>query len=362
MLSRHMNKFLRHSYTRVISSHRSFVSAKSETDHIANPTERDPAPFFFNEEVQECLKTLTTVDFKKVFRIRKDNHKLKPPQYKFMTNKQLREAEEAAKRKAETYLQMPPVVKPRTDVSVPLCKDHALLNHNSAKYVFTDITFGLNDKDRFVVIRETDGTLRHATWQERDRIVPIYFPKPGRELVKSKMFEGEHLTSLLNRKEYEFILDRACVQFEPDDPNYQTITREVYEYVNLEKDFDILRSTRHFGPMVFHLVWTSNIDNLLCEMIETSRIKDAVLLIRLYYKIHPTTKATVDQSEKTDDIEFIMQYARMDSPKSGTIEKLLQSYKELQLEHQIVEEGIKKAHGISPEESVETERSVETEK
>lgn len=111
-----------------------------------------------------------------------------------MTDKQLREAEKAAKRKAEIYLQMPPVVKPRTDPSVPLCKDHALLNHDSAKYVFTDITFGVNDKDRFVVIREPDGTLRHATWEERDRIVPIYFPKPGRELVKSKMFEGEHLT------------------------------------------------------------------------------------------------------------------------------------------------------------------------
>lgn len=91
-------------------------------------------------------------------------------------------------------------------------------------------------------------------------------------------------------------------------------------------------------------------------MIETSRIKDAVLLIRLYYKIHPTTQTAVDQSENTDDIEFIMQYARLDSPKSGTIEKLLQSYKELQLERQIVEEGIKKAHGISPKESVETEK------
>lgn len=138
------------------------------------------------------------------------------------------------------------------------------------------------------------------------------------------------------------------MQFEPDDPDYQAITREVYEYINIEKHFHTLRSTRHFGPMVFHLVWTDNIENLLCEMIERSRIKDAVLLIRLYHKIHPTANSAVEKCKNdSDDIEFIMHYSRLDSSKRGTIEKLLQSYKELQQEQQILDENIKKAHGIS---------------
>lgn len=136
------------------------------------------------------------------------------------------------------------------------------------------------------------------------------------------------------------------MQFEPDDPDYQAITQEVYEYINREKHFDTLRSTRHFGPMVFHLIWTNNIDNLLCEMIEIGRIKDAALLIRLYHKIHPTTKSAVDQCRDTDDIKFIMHYVNLESPKKDTIDKLVQSYKELQQEQQIVAEGIKKAHGI----------------
>jgi len=158
------------------------------------------------------------------------------------------------------------------------------------------------------------------------------------------------LQDLLNRKEFEFILDRACVQFEPDDPDYQAVTREVYERINIERCFDILRSTRHFGPMVFHLVWTSNIDNLLWEMIETSRIKDAALLIRLYHMIHPTTKSAVERCEHTDDAEFVMHYVRLESsPKKDKLQKLLQSYIELQRERQILEEGIKQAHGISSE-------------
>lgn len=344
MLSHRMKNFLRYSYPRTISNCRNFASANVETD----PTERDPAPLFFDKYVQSYLKRLTTLDYSKVFRTRKDGHKLKPPEYKFLTDEQLYEAKQAAKIKAKRYLQMPPVVKQRLDPSVPLCEDLALKDHATAKYVFTDITYGLKDRDRFVVIREPEGTLRHATWQERDRIIQIYFPKPSREIEKPKMFEGEHLKNLLDRNEYIFILDRACVQFEPDDPDYQAVTREVYEHINKEKHFDYLRSTRHFGPMVFHLAWTKNIDNLLCEMIETGRIKDAAILIRLYHTIYPTLKSAVDQYEdKKNYVEFIMHYARLDSPKNSTIEKLLQSYKELEHERQIVEEGIKQAHIVS---------------
>lgn len=342
MLLHHINKFLRHISLRATYSYRNFVSANTETDS----TERDPALFFFDKETQEILKTLTTVNYEKVFRIRQDGHKLKPPQYKFLTDEELQEARKAAERKANKYLQMPPVVKQRLDLSVPLCEDSALQSYDTVKYVFTDITYGLNDRSRLIVIREPNGTLRHANWQERDKMLQIYFPKPGRELRIPKMFKDEYLQSLLTRNKYEFILDRACVQFEPDDPDYQAITRKVYEYINKEKHYNILRSTRHFGPMVFHLIWTSNIDDLLCEMIETSRIKDATLLIRLYHKIHPTAKSAVNQCEDMDDIKFIMHYANLESPKKSTIVKLVQSYMELQQEQQIVSDGIKKAHGI----------------
>lgn len=354
--------------------------------NFTDPIERDPAPLFFNKEVQECLKTLTTVDYNKVFRRRKDGRKLQPPQYKFLTDEELEEATKAAKRRAEKYLQMPPVVKQRVDSSATLCDDAALQSHDTARYVFTDITYGLKDRQRFIVIREPDGTLRHANWKERDRMVQTFFPRPERQLHKPRMFEGEYLRvrtitstsylvslifkkgrkeecshevnvnilrlslqDLLNCNKYEFILDRACVQFEPDDPDYQAVTREVYEHLNAERRFDILRSTRHFGPMLFHLVWTSNIYNLLYEMIETGRIEHAALLVRLYHTIHPTTKSAVEQCEHTDDVDFVMHYVRLELSKEDRIQKLLQSYKELQRERQIVAEGIKQAHGISLE-------------
>ncbi|KAL6261220.1 hypothetical protein P5V15_008745 [Pogonomyrmex californicus] len=345
MLSRYTNKLLCRLCPRAILNCRGFTSATTETDSV----EKDPAPFFFNKEVQEYLKMLTTVDYNKVFRSRKDGHKLKPSQYKFMTDEELQEAIKMAQHRAKRYLQMPPVVKQRSDPTRILCEDAGLQNHCTAKYVFTDITYGLQDRERFIVVREPNGTLRHANWEERERILQTFLPKPGKELRKPKMFEGEYLKDLLSRNEFEFILDRACVQFEPDDPDYQTVTREVYEHINAERRFDMLRSTRHFGPMVFHLVWTNNIDNLLCDMIENCQIEHAALLIRLYHIIHPTTKSAVEQCEHTDDVEFVMHYVRLDSPRKDKLEKLLQAYKELQREQQTVAEGIKQAHGISSE-------------
>lgn len=133
------------------------------------------------------------MDYKKVFCTRKDGHKVAPPTYKFMTDEELQKATKAAQKRAQRLLQMPPVVKQRSDPPLLIAQDPALQGLDSAKFMFTDITYGLNDRHRFVVIREPDGTLRHATWQERDRIVPIYFPQPGKKLQKPRMFEDEYL-------------------------------------------------------------------------------------------------------------------------------------------------------------------------
>lgn len=44
-----------------------------------------------------------------------------------------------------------------------------------------------------VVVRDEDGILRKATWEEKNRINQIYFPRPGRQLKVPKMFEEEFL-------------------------------------------------------------------------------------------------------------------------------------------------------------------------
>jgi hypothetical protein len=53
--------------------------------------ERDPAPIFFNSNVQQLLKKLTRVDLNKVFRPKRYGVPLRAPEYKFLTTEELDE-------------------------------------------------------------------------------------------------------------------------------------------------------------------------------------------------------------------------------------------------------------------------------
>ncbi|KRT79324.1 hypothetical protein AMK59_8453, partial [Oryctes borbonicus] len=249
--------------------------------------ETDPAPLFFNGEVQSILKTLTRVNLNKVYRKRKfGQKKLDLPTYKFATDDQLQQMLKEAEAKTEELLQMPPVLKVRTTRDTILSGDPALEGYDSATYVFTDITFGIRNIDRIIIAREPDGVLRDADWSLRDRVNQIYLPIRGRELKVPLMFQDNYLERLLSKHEYEFILDRSCIQFEPDDPEYQKVTTVTYQHVNDTNSFEILRSTRHFGPLAFFLTWHKDIDNLLLDLLQSSHIEEINTLLQLFGRFH----------------------------------------------------------------------------
>jgi small subunit ribosomal protein S22 len=56
-------------------------------------------------------------------------------------------------------------------------------------YVYTYFSF----KERVIVVRDVNGTLRKATPDERHRMNETYYPRPGRKLRMPHMFEKEHL-------------------------------------------------------------------------------------------------------------------------------------------------------------------------
>lgn len=149
----------------------------------------------------------------------------------------------------------------------------------------------------------------------------------------------------MNREEYEFVLDLACIQFEPTSAEYHDVTETVYSHVNSMKHFDHLRSTRHYGPLVFYLAWNKNIDNLILENIQTERLNDAVLLVQLYHKIHPTA-ASAEAKFDGDELKFIRNFVEKDANMRHQLELAIQSYIDLENAKREVNEGIKKAHGL----------------
>lgn len=222
-----------------------------------------------------------------------------------MTTKQLEEEVRKRYQYAQKSLQMPPVVQVMKDNCKILSKDPALIGLTPYTYVFTDITFGLENNDRLCVIRKPDGTLQEAPYEIKKRACQIYFPIPKRSLTELALFQDDNLKRLMNEKEYKYILDRACCQFEPFEQRFHDITSKVYLHINDNLHFDVLRSTRHFGPMAFFLAWHKIIDDLLLDMIRNDYLKNGVELIVLMYKLNEIKESTdiIDKLYTGDELE-----------------------------------------------------------
>lgn len=107
-------------------------------------------------------------------------------------------------------------------------------------------------------------------------------------------------------KSYLIILNKACLKYEPNDSEFIRVTHRVYEYINEAKDFDVLYSTRFFGPMVFYLCWFKKLDNFMAHLIENSNIQDCIRVINLYSLINENdTNSRQFINEKTEDLDLI---------------------------------------------------------
>lgn len=69
-------------------------------------------------------------------------------------------------------------------------------------------------------MREVDGTLREAKWEERDRMCQLFFPKLGRKMWLPKMLQPEQLPEVLSLGHHLTVLDCVCVQCAPDSADY----------------------------------------------------------------------------------------------------------------------------------------------
>ncbi|XP_058066435.1 small ribosomal subunit protein mS22 [Anopheles bellator] len=327
---------------------------------------KDPASAFLRDDVQKLLKSITRLELDKVFRKRavKDN----TVQYRFMTDAQLRQELVKSIQQAEQMLQMPPVVQAQDDSCRVISKDGALKSLASSKFVFTDITYGLKNSQRTIVVRHPDGTLQEAPYEMRKRLNQIYFPLAGRSIHTPPMFEDPHLQRLLEDGKYEFVLDRACIQYEPFEPQYHQLTARVYQHANDSKSFDALRSTRHFGPFVFFLSWHKLIDDLLLDMIKRDYLRNGVELIALYSTLHAVDGAVkhpvpdasempslFDAEEKSvEELELDVQligtierYVTDQSTKKVQLNLAIQAYREIVTDKLELARGIKRMHGES---------------
>ncbi|KAI3354519.1 hypothetical protein L3Q82_019026, partial [Scortum barcoo] len=259
-------------------------------------------PQFTDPAVQDILTRITGLDLQKVFRPIKQE--LKPPTYKLMTDEQLAQAAEFATEQAKKLLQMPPILPERKPINNVLSEDKILDGMDTAKHVFTDITYNIPHRERFIVVREPNGILRKATWEERDRLIQTYFPKEGRKITPPLLFKEENLKMVFSQHRHEDVLDLCLVQFEPDSAEYIRVHAATYEDLDKHGKYELLHSTRHFGGMAWYLVNARRVDGLIVHMLKKELIQDAVSLVSLFHMVHPHSEsaqeAATQQAAGTD--------------------------------------------------------------
>lgn len=323
-------------------------SAEDMSNSTLESTIRTKEELFFSATVQAHLSRLTGMDYNRIFRVEKLGQPITAPKYQFLTDQELKEAQNQAEKSAKKLLQMPPVMNERDKASEVLDHDSAIEGYDSAKLVFTDITYGIHDRERLIVVREPDGTLRHAKGEECDRLNQIYFPHPGRKVYVPAMFKKDNLEDILSPERYLYILNRNCEQFEPDNPIYINTAESVYEHIYVNSTYDELWSTRHFGPMLFHLVWEKKCDDLIVWYLtrrKENALSEVLDVLMVYSYIHSSSKFAetiqamtpmirdIDVADwkisQADQLQLIRAFIEFASTKAQKIHSALESYLEI---------------------------------
>jgi len=278
-------------------------------------TERyDPARTFLKKDVQNILYRVGYNEKRAADKINMtyETEMLELPSYRFLTQEELDIEQTRGRLQKRQKLQLPPVMARRKPGGEVISEDPQLDMLIEHKMVFTDVTDGIKDRQRVVVVRLPDGTLRQSTWDEKLRMCELFFPKPGREIFLPRMFQADFLPTALKSVTARYILASACAQMEPDDPDYVRVTHAVYDDVDRKGSYEDLYATRFFGGLVFYLACVVRLDGLLLDRLRREKFADAADIVRLLNILHPKCKCALAAGEArvTDDLGLLQTYIR----------------------------------------------------
>jgi len=286
-------------------------------------------PDFIKPEVQSLLSELIEREVNKVHSY-KPGHLTSMPRVRLLTDEQLKQEIARKDEEAKTMLRVPPVMIERKEIDEVIAHDHKLDGYEDAKLVFTDISEDLPKNERMVVVRETDGLLRKAGWDERDRVMQIYYPSPYRTMSKPRWVHD--MSVPLSQNLHSNMLEQIYGEYEPDSAEYVKLTRKVYDHIDQNCLYDLLRSNRFYGCFVFYLAKHSNLDGLLKYMINENLVSHAAGLIKLFTLVNrdSATAKWRGTTESEDDLELINVYVENDAVNkqalNGCIETLKLNY------------------------------------
>jgi len=122
------------------------IYSKANTSVYIVGYTRDPDELFFRDDIQTLLRRITGCNYDKIFQPRRLGTSLQSPKYDLLTQEEIDKLMAEVKQKTETKLQMPPLLKEWKPIDDVLSVNPELQGFDTAKYVFTDISFGISNR------------------------------------------------------------------------------------------------------------------------------------------------------------------------------------------------------------------------
>nr|XP_022343078.1 28S ribosomal protein S22, mitochondrial-like [Crassostrea virginica] len=269
------------------------------------PEDIDPFPLFMKDEVQKIMNDITGVDLNRSAEMKWSKSPSKST-IKVVPDDELQKLQAHAVKKERSKIeQRPPFMKPREEINQELSRDPEIAPVMTQNLLFIDISSYTRpetaNKEKVVVMRDTEGTLRMATQEERDRAIQIAFPARDRRVVKSTFFKPESIQNALQNCRYSYILDKVCVQYDPDHPEFSRISKQIFDHILERGEFDALRGTRHFGSLAFYLALCRQETPLVLDMLKRKLVLDACDYVRLNQVVHPKKLVPISPPKQIDE-------------------------------------------------------------
>lgn len=136
------------------------------------------------------------------------------------------------------------------------------------------------------------------------------------------------------------------MQFEPDHPTYIRTSEAVFDDIAAHGHYDILHSTRHYGPMTFYLVYNKKCDDLVVHYFKNKNLVDAAIVVRLFGLLHADSAVSRPAADLAT-LDLLRLFIDSDSLKSSKLHVALEAMLEAIKADKKTLKGVKEAQGAS---------------
>lgn len=168
------------------------------------------------------------------------------------------------------------------------------------EFVFIDTSEGVDIQDRFMYVRERDGTLRSATHNERLYLESKYYPQQHRPYLLPYLYtSADDMANALLYNKHVDILDGICRMRSSDDATYISTHLTVYKDIIKNSTYSLLQDTHHFYGLGMFLFMNKKVDDLVKCLLERDRIHDANIVANAYHSFHPKSASAKKVKERS---------------------------------------------------------------